>query len=321
VKPAPHEVLSELPSRGRWDFGGFAYGLEPLVLPQPGTPDAVHDNPAGAVPAYAYAEICSRIQKLGERGMHAPEVERCDTPEELFWFRWITGHQVCFVAWRLMTALLDDVDHGRRTAYQALGPMSRLVDGYSAMLLYTGSCPRELYTALIRPSMRLRHRAFSGSWAPDYWPVRDLLRGRQPSAAWSTDTGELRDAVTLLQTVHDGVAAKLVTDGKSLLRTASVRRPRQHIAGMIFDTYFMTLRAAVVRPDIVIQLLRRLVAISQDIAVNGLYADDADERPPEMQSAEVVKCENSIVDIVLDVARCASGLAQAEPHSHIAPKV
>lgn len=289
---------------GRWDFGGFAYGLEPLILPPAGSADAVCDGLC-VVSAGAYAEACRRMQTLG--------FEPCDAPDELFWFRWITGHQVCFVVWRLIAQLLDDVNHGWRSPYQAIEPMCRLVDGYSAMLLYTGSCPRDLYGELIRPSMRLRHRAFSGSWAPDYWPIRDLFRGRQPAALWSADAGELLDAITFLHLVHDGVAAKLVTDGKSLLRQASVRRPKHHMAGMIYDTYFMTLRAPVLRHDMVTQLLRRLVAIAQDLAGNGLYTeDDTDERPPELLAAEVLKCENSLVDIMLAVAQCACELAPAD---------
>lgn len=313
MKPVASGALSDLPIPGRWDFGGFAYGLEPLVLPPAGSPDAVHDDLAGGASVGAYAETSRRIHNLAERGVLAPDVERCDVPDELFWFRWITGHQVCFVVWRLIAQLLDDVNHGWRSPYEALEPIRRYVDGYTAMLLYTGSCPRSIYNVLIRPSMRLRHPAFSGSWAPDYWPIRELFHGRQPSVLWNADTCELLDAITLLQTVHDRVAAKLVTDGRSLLREASVRRPDHRVAGMIYDTYFITLRAPALRHDVVAQLLRRLVAITQDITANGLYAeDDTDERPAELQTAEVVRCENSLVEIMVEVARCAGELAPAE---------
>jgi hypothetical protein len=312
VKPDRRAALSHLPRR-RSGFGGFAYGLEPLVLPPVGSPDAVHDDPACVAWVGAYAETFRRIHNIRERGLLTPDLERCDTPDELFWFRWITGHQVCFVLWRLIAQLLDDVNHGRRPPYEALEPMSRFVDGYSAMLLYTGSCPRDIYGVLIRPSMRLRHPAFSGSWAPDYWPIRELFRGRQTSVMWSVDTGELGDAIALLNTVHDGVAAKLVTDGKSLLRQAAVRGPNHRMAGMIYDTYFMTLRAPVPRHDVVTQLLRRLLAIALDIAANGLYAeDDGDELPAELQAPEVVKCENGLVEIMLEIARCACEVAPAE---------
>jgi hypothetical protein len=309
MKPATSGALCDLPIAGRWDFGGFAYGLEPLVLPPVGAPDATHFDPACLATAPAYAETCWQIRSLGEPGGPVPGVEPCEVPEELFWFRWITGHQVCFAVWRLIAQILDEVHDGRCSPNDAIEPICRYVDGYSAMLLYTGSCPSSVYNVHIRPSMRLRHRAFSGSWAPDYWPIRELFR-RRLSSVWGARAEELTDAVALLHLVHDGIAARLVADGRSLLREASVRGPNHRMAGMIYDTYFMTLRAPVARHEVVVQLLRRLVAIAKDIAVNGLLAvDDGAERPPELQAAEVLKCESSLNDILLAVARHACGTA------------
>ncbi|WP_329612690.1 hypothetical protein OG244_04775 [Streptomyces brevispora] len=310
MKPAGSGALCDLPAVGRWDFGGFAYGLEPLILPAVGDPD----GPADEVPARDYAGSCRRLAALGEHGLLTPEVQPCESPDELFWFRWISGHQVCFVVWRLIAQLVEDLDRGLRPADEVLPQISHYVDGYSAMLLYTGSCPPGLYNDLIRPSMRLRHRAFSGAWAPDYWPIRDLFRrGRLPGIA-DTDAGELLDAMTLLHLVHDGVAARLVTNGRSLLREAAVRGPGHRLSGLIYDSYFTTLRAPVPRHEVVAQLLRRLVAIAQDVAANGLYAaDDADERPTELQKPEVVKCENSLVDILLSVAQHACDLPSQPP--------
>ncbi|MEV1143561.1 hypothetical protein [Micromonospora sp. NPDC049799] len=305
MKPAGSGALCDLPAHGRWDFGGFAYGLEPLILPAVGDPD----GPAGAVPAGDYAEICRRLGALAESGPLTPEVAPCDSPDELFWFRWITGHQVCFVVWRLIAQLVDDLNQGRRSADEVLSPISHYVDGYSAMLLYTGSCPPDLYNVLIRPSMRLRHRAFSGAWAPDYWPIRDLFRRRWLPGSIGTDAGKLLDAIALLHLVHDGVAARLVSNGRSLLREAAVRGPGHRPAGLIYDSYFTTLRAPVPRHEVVAQLLRRLVAIAQDVAANGLYAaGDADDRPAELQKAEVLKCESGLVDILLGVAQHACDL-------------
>ncbi|MFJ8430193.1 hypothetical protein ACIQ9P_02700 [Kitasatospora sp. NPDC094019] len=305
MKPATSGALCDAPTAGRWDFGGFPYGLEPLILPAVGEPD----GPADAVPAWDYAESCRRLADLGERGLLTPEVEPCESQDELFWFRWLTGHQVCFVLWRLIAQLVDDLDQGRRPADEVLPQISHYVHGYSAMLLYTGSCPSDVYDVLIRPSMRLRHRAFSGAWAPDYWPIRDLFRRRRLPGAAEADTGELLDAIGLLHLVHDGVAARLVANGRSLLREAAVRSPGHRAAGLVYDSYFTTLRAPVARHEVVAQLLRRLVAIAQDVTANGLYAaGDADERPTELQKPEVVKCENSLVDILLGVARHACGL-------------
>lgn len=303
------DVLSTPPAAERWDFGGFAYGLEPLVLPPAGTSDPLGEDRAGPETGAVYAGVCERLAALAGAGSRAAEVGPCEEPDELFWFRWITGHQVCFVVWRLIGLLLKDMDQGRVTPEKIVAPVARYVDTYSAMLLYTGSCPRAVYTALIRPSMRLRHRSFSGSWAPDYWPIRDLFRGRQLSPIWSTDTEQLRESLALLNLVHEGVAARLVANGRSLLRESAVRGPGLDLARMIFDNYFMTLRAPMPAHEVVAQLLRRLVAIVQDLSVNGLYsAADQDEQPAELQAAGVIACEKSLTDIVVATARDACGL-------------
>lgn len=319
---AASTVPTGLPLAEGWDFGGFAYGLEPLVLPDPDDPGPDSDSGPAAIPsAETYSEACRRIRRLGERGVLAPEVEPCGALEELFWFRWITGHQVCFVIWRLMAQLLDDVAEGTRAASAAVEPMCRYVDGYATMLLYTSSCPRDLYQVLIRPSMRLRHRAFSGSWAPDYARVRSLFR-RQPSPLWSSDTGELRDAVRRHDLVHEGVAARLVPGGRSLLRQASAQGVDRHLVGLIYDSYFVTLRARTARHQVVAQLVRRLVAVAHDLAANGLYANgDRDRRPPELRTAEVVRCENNVVGILAEMARRACGLGQSGTAGHPAPGV
>lgn len=303
-------ALCELPVASRWDFGGFAYGLEPLVLPVVGSANAVDDDPAGTALLDAYAEIYERLRALSGSEVLTSDVSPCDDPNELFWFRWITGHQVCFVVWRLTGQLLEDVNQGRRTSAEIVEPICRYVDAYSAMLLYTGSCPPDLYGALIRPSMRLRHRAFSGSWAPDYWPIRDLFRRQQLSSTWNTESDDLTDSLALLHLVHDGVAARLVANGRSLLREATVRGPNHRMAWMIYDSYFMTLRAPVPQHEVVAQLLRRLMAVAQDIVANGLYSpDDKGERPPELLTPEVMACENGLLDVMVTVARHACELA------------
>jgi hypothetical protein len=78
---------------------------------------------------------------------------------------------------------------------------------------------------------------------------------------------------------------------------------------LIFDNYFMTLRAPTPGNVVVTQLLRRLVAVVQDLAVNGLYSpDDKDERPAELRAAEVIACENDMIEIMAVTARYACDL-------------
>jgi hypothetical protein len=296
-------VLADLPSGTAWEFGGFPYGLEPLTLPHPEVPDAPGDFDSAA----RYAEACDLVQAIGG-GAGEPAVEPCEALDELYWFRWITGHQVSFIVWRMMARLLDAVTEGRVAPAAALGPLCHYVRGYCAMLLYTGSCPRDIYHDVIRPSMRLRHPSFSGGWAPDYRPVRYLLRAGQAPLARTPSREELLRAVRLHHVIHDGVAAKLVPDGRSLLRQSSVQRQDTRLLGLIYDNYFMTLRALVSRHEVVAQLLRRLVPIAQDLATNGLHADRRGEQVEELRTADVVACERSLTDILVQVANCAAGL-------------
>jgi L-tyrosine peroxygenase len=301
-------VLTEPPAGPAWEFGGFPYGLEPLTLPPPGAPDlpSPERNPS------AYDEACRRMHVIAGHGVDDGEVERCQSHEVLFWFRWITGHQVSFIIWRLTRLLLDEVTVGRLPWAAVLRPLSHYVRGYSAMLLYTGSCPIGIYHDVIRPSMRMRHSSFSGRWAPDYWPVRDLLRSRRLPFARSPGSADLLQAVELVQLVHDAVAAKLVPDGTSLLRQSTVRRQDMRVLHLIYDNYFMTLRAPVSRRDVVAQLLRRLVAIARDVAVNDLHpgAGAVAEEPWESpRTADLVACECGLTGILAQVASCAAELA------------
>jgi hypothetical protein len=302
-------VLTDPPGGSGWDFGGFPYGLEPLTLPPAGRPDlpTPDDDPA------AFGETCRRIGQVASRGVPDGALERCGAPEVLFSFRWIVGHQVSFVLWRMMALLIDGVVEGLIPRTAVLGPLRGYVRTYTAMLLYTASCPRRTYHDVIRPSMRLQHPGFSGSWAPDYWPVRDLLRsGRLPFAP-SPESADLLRAIRLAQLVHDGVAAKLVPDGKSLLRQSAVRRQDMRVLHLIYDNYFMTLRAPVSRHDMVAQLLRRLLAIAYDIAVNDLHTTglaDPHDQPQTLCDPDVRACESSIPEILSQVACCAAGLSR-----------
>lgn len=305
-------VLADLPAGVGWDFGGFTYGLEPLTLPDPRvtTLAADHDAPNSGRDG-RYTGSCRLLRLMAGDDLPLGLVEPCPAEDELFWFRWITGHQVSFICWRLIAHAVEEARRGRIGQVAMQAQLCRFIRAYTAMLLYTGSCPRGVYRDVIRPSMRLRHRSFSGGWAPDYWPVRDLLRARQLPFTASPGSAELLRAVRLHQLVHDGIAAKLVPDGKSLLRRSEVRAPDPRLLNLIYDNYFMTWRAPVSRHDVVAQLLRRLVAIEQDLAVNGLYPDvprSRDELPEELRLSQVISCENGIAAILCELAECTTGL-------------
>ena len=299
-------VLTELPAGPGWEFGGFPYGLEPLTLPPPGAPDLPQVEERDA----DYAGTCRRIRAVAARAAPDGEVEPCREQDLLYWFRWITGHQVSFIVWRLMAQLVDEVVEGEAPWSSVLGPLCHCVRCYTAMLLYTGSCPRGTYHEVIRPTMRLQHPSFSGSWAPDYWPVKDLLRSRRLPFVRTPESADLLQEIRVVQLVHDGVAAKLVPDGRSLLRQSTVRRQDTRLLHLIYDNYFLTLRAPVTRHDVVAQLLRRLLAIAHDLAVNDLRpaAAELGGHPEELCVPEVAACEAGMLETVVQAANCAARL-------------
>ncbi|WP_153536331.1 hypothetical protein [Streptomyces sp. RB17] len=307
MSAGPDRVVTELPVPEGWDFGDFPYGLEPLTLPEPphrpvaDVPDVLRAGPASG-PATA-PPACPRT---------GPAPGLPELAHQLFWFRWITGHQVTFAVWQLLGHALHQA-HARPDPAPSLTAMADLTRAYTAMLLYTSSCPKDVYGDVIRPSMFLQHRGFSGTWAPDFAPVRQVLRGRK--LPWQ-DTPEgtlLADEVRLYHLVHSGVAAKLVPSGRSLLQenahTARPNHPR--LQALVYDNYFLTLRADVPTAEVVGQLRRRLAAVRVDVSVNGLYPgltpqEDA-ALPEELRSESARACERDFTAVL----ERADGLAAA----------
>jgi hypothetical protein len=306
-------MMTDLPTGSGWYFGGYMYGLEPLTMPSPGVTDDDPVHPVRDTRSWRdYADACLQILRPGKAGG--------ELTDELYWFRWITGHQVSFVIWRLMAQTLHDLRAGPVPQPPALQTLCSYVYGYTAMLLYTSSCPRQIYQDLIRPSMYRQHRGFSGGWAPDYRPVRDVLRGRPLAGVDGQMSGDLHQAVRFCQTVHEGVGAKLVPDGRSLLQASAASRhahdiclPDTRLLGALFDTYFMTLRAPVSTPDIVAQVLRRLIAVVHDVAMNGLHPPGgAQDRPPQLRTPDVLGLESDLAPVCFDVARSAIDLVAGD---------
>ncbi|OJF15648.1 hypothetical protein [Couchioplanes caeruleus] len=271
-----------------WDFGDFPYGLEPLTMPPTGDARAVRHAAAPDVPDCDVDRVCAELRLLdgGRHGAGRFDLPPASTYEQLFWFRWISGHQVTFALWRLMGALLAEYPaDGPAPGGAVLDRLETYVHGYGAMLLYSGSCPRDLYTTLIRPAMFLQHRGFSGTWAPDFRQVRSLLRGRSRGWLQEDDAAGVRAAVEAHRAIHEDVAARLVPNGRSLLQDSVAEAPvsPSERTSVLYDNFFMTLRAPVTDAAVAGQLLRRLRAVALDLAANGLYPLGRDEAVDETQ--------------------------------------
>lgn len=296
----------ELPAVGAWDFGDYCYGLEPLTLPHPG----MSAGPSTRISATEVRQAYLDLVAAAKRGLPAADPVDSADLERLYWFRWILGHHISFIIWRL---LADDLRRananpdGRKTARA----ISQYVRGYCGMLLYTSSCTPAIYNDVIRPSMYRLHRTFSGTWAPDYRPVRSLFRGRRTPPVPESERDRLVREVKLSQSIHLGVASKLVADGRSLLqRSVADRTVAPHLMwGKVFDCCFLTVRAPVAAEEIAAQLLRRCQAMAIDLATNGLYPSAAGpvSLPAELTAPAVAECEQGLVSDLLRVAGLVAG--------------
>jgi hypothetical protein len=290
-------MLTTVPVSGPWTYGGYPFGLEPLTLPEPGArlprePDrSVADGAKTALAQPTRQILGDDVEADGDR---------------LAWFRWITGHQTSFALWRLLgTAVEDHIGDGALLDQHDIDALplptwQQYVDGYSAMLLYSGSCTQETYHRLIRPSMRLQHPSFSGSWAPDYVCVRKLFHDRHPvtrePAAWRLNT-----AIETIHRVHDRVAERLVPGGASLLRASPVKRQDWGDTAFLYDNYFLTRRDSTDRECLIAQLLRRLGAILDDLIVNGLYDVAAESEAADPNVRRIEGCMGELVRDLIQV--------------------
>lgn len=252
---------------GRESKGRRPPALQPHVLFMP----PLGDGFEGSADATKEAAATDR-EMLDYKVFGTQPVEE----ERLFWYRWIAGHQISFLMWRAMCDVvwLHSDDEADKPGERELDLLSACVDGYSAMLLYSSTVPRNHYHADIRARMALQHPAFSGTWAPDYRPVRRIFRGKMP---WQDDPScaALDAAIARNEATHSHIADHLVPDGHSLLQKSagtpgvSVSREKEDL----YDNFFLTVRRPVSHAEFVAQLDSRIADLTADLRHNGLYPD------------------------------------------------
>ncbi|MFJ4822718.1 L-tyrosine 3-hydroxylase [Streptomyces bacillaris] len=300
-----------LPTADDWEYGGYPYGIEPLTLPL-----ASSSSPAARRPAVGSPPPWPDTWRGPSSEFPANAAVDLTDPlgvDRLFWFRWITGHQVTFVLWQLLASTLAESTATPLGEPRVAERARRYVRGYSLMLLYTSSCPRSVYDRLIRPHLALQHRHLSGAWARDFHPVRSLLRGRLPAGL---DDPALREECLLNQHIHEGIAAKLVPSGVSLLQQAAQHEEHRLLhrdrLSSLYDCVFLTVRAPASYEQVVTQLVRRLHAIGQDLGANGLhpaYAPSGHEEPDELLTPDVARCKETLLPDLSRISDSATAAA------------
>lgn len=206
--------------------------------------------------------------------------------ERLFWFRWITGHQLTFGLWQALRHQLVDVvegaEFGHAPTVDEVDRCTALLRSVGGMFLYTASCNRDVYSTTIRNFMRLWHPGFSGTWAADYEGLPNLL-GRacdlkSTDAALSESLGRLRRASADCHSVHLAAAKKLVPEGGSLLRDLRSdpgSLPEATSVRQVYDSFFLVRRAPVTMDEFEFSITLRGKRILQDLEVNGLEPSGA----------------------------------------------
>lgn len=256
----------------------------------------VHDGTTGAsCPAARWMSELAVLVRAVDLGCSLDFFAPPCPPLDLAWHRWVVGHQTVSLEWRFLRAAL------MRTAPLATDEIVALLDLYSVFLLYTGSCPAQIYTQSIRPQMAECHPAFSGEWARDYHGIPRMLK----QAAHTHPS--LIPAIRRNHHVHSAVAARLVPSGGSLLSEAG-RRARSEPSPAeldLYDRFFATRRTPLCEHGLRAQLLDRLLKIITDVETSGLYygSSPLSTVTGEEHKDSVLLIERQVSGLLLEQAR------------------
>jgi hypothetical protein len=159
-------------------LGEEARGLDTLFMPPVPLKFAVLERPSPQSTISLELEAARRdIGHVFAGKQH--DVRRPLTVHDrrIFWYRWVMGHQVSIIIWYLINVQLRAGRENEAQERETVERLELLTDSYSCMLRYSGSCPPATYEHFIRPQMEKHHPRFSGTWAPDYIPVRRFFLG------------------------------------------------------------------------------------------------------------------------------------------------
>ncbi|MFI9637960.1 hypothetical protein ACIHAX_35225 [Nocardia sp. NPDC051929] len=228
--------------------------LDPLYLPPP-----------------ASAFIPCRHTDLSPRGVpwHTSISATAYAPpsvEDAAVYRWILGHHASFCVWRLLAQALRDLSAGSKSTSALVDRTALLLDAYSVLILYAGSCSTEIHGKTIRPLVMAADPAFSDRWARDYEPVHPLLREISATHHLSKFT-PLSNALKSNLIVHRAAAAHLVPNGESLLRKYSddPMEPPTEAQQEINDRVFLVERIPICSNEFFAQFATRLGQVRSDL--------------------------------------------------------
>ncbi|MFF8282022.1 O-methyltransferase [Streptomyces albus] len=266
-------------------------------------------------PGGACTRAAQRIEddlRLLTRVAHgpAPPAERPPSdPDARMRHRWLVGHQLAFVVWRLLQPTLRELV--RTSARDAADRAARLYDIYTLLFLYTGSCSAARYAATVRADMAAHDPALSGEWHRDHMALTGLLRQARATCPASV-LAPLKAAVKRSHRIHMAVAGKLVPGGQSLLQQAGRRAGSQPTEAEceVIDDFFHVRRAPVCEQAFIAQATRRLVRVVCDIRTYGL---NDREHPPRVAAQHRTDLDTLIRSAIRLFTELAGHLTSSAP--------
>lgn len=202
-------------------------------------------------------------------------------PASIYWFRWVSGHQVAFISWVLIIEEINQFRLGIKTQEMTEAICAALFRLYSSMLVYTASTTPEVYESTIRRFMTTFNPSFSGTWAADYGQLKKYMKS---FGIRDSRFKEVRQAYFESIQMHGKIGKRLIGDAASLLQLsketdAQEARPLDEDLEFTFDSFFLVRRAQVSSADMLNQLTSRLADIVTDCKVNGFTVGDS--TPPD----------------------------------------
>ena len=261
-------------------FGDYPYNNEIIEIPERQTKPVLD---VYTCPKYYFSE--EFLYSLNDN------IEKWKNPEpsEMFWFRWVTGHQTMLLFWHLLSKELLAINQTvNLIEIEAKVHLCKSIFASCSVVFgYTGSCPVHLYHSTIRPYMAAFHRCFSGKWSADYEPipqlVNQIIKTDYPDRL-KISQQELKQSFLQHQKSHYDVAKRLVPSNSSLLKDAKnieleLRSTEQR--AILFDYFFLVKRVTHESQQQLLQSLsRRIKAIILDISLNGI-GDRSNFNQPE----------------------------------------
>jgi hypothetical protein len=253
-------------------FGDYPYNNKILDLPDYGS------SPKEVLYCHCHSNLSRKfLYSLDD------DYENWKNPEqnEMFWFRWITGHQTMFILWFFIAHELMDIVNTSEILVieQKLNLCANLFQGCYVLFEYAASCSVDFYSTNTRPWMAIFHKGFSGRWSSDYQLIPSLvdhiIKSQYPEELKKSQKA-FKQAFIDNQKNHYRMAKRLIPSSDSLSKEfknagSAPKIMKEHHA--LYDYFFLVRRSFSPESPLYLSLSERIKAIILDLTLNSLHPE------------------------------------------------